>query len=236
MRGAIEQYLRYLDKENGESAAKDAEGKLNVYVLGITKRGPDRISREHRLGDMHVNNLTLTQLQNWRGSLVRRDPGDPDLERRSKDTANRVMSSFKAALNHAFQDEANGIENDNAWRRLKAFDGVGKSREDHFTEGEVLSLIEGAAKQEPEFANVIEAVFHSGARPPHEIAALDVRHFDARRAQLTIPEGKTGSRVTTLSPEGVQFFSACATARNHATYCCRGRMARDGVRAISTAG
>ena len=83
-------------------------------------------------------------------------------------------------------------------------------------EAEVLALIEAAAKQEPEFANVIEAVFHTGARPPHEIAALDVRHFDARRAQLTIPKGKTGSRIVTLSPEGVAFFRRMAEGKKPA--------------------
>ena len=64
-----------------------------------------------------------------------RDEGGDDQEdrRRSQDTANRVLTILKAALNHAFADEANGIANrDGAWRRVRKFKGVAEPRSDHF--------------------------------------------------------------------------------------------------------
>jgi integrase len=197
---ACERYIDHLQAHNGERAAKDARSKLKKHVLP-------------KLGENDVGKLTLTQLRQWFAGLVKHDKEDADAERRSKDTANRVLATFKAALNHAFADETNQLPSDKAWRALKAYKGVGTAREDHFTEAQVLTLIEKAREQDPAFADLIEATFHTGARPPGELAALDVRHFDAKRGQIVIPEGKTGSRVTTLTTEGVEFFRRLAEGK-----------------------
>ena len=196
VRAAAERYLEHLKAHKGERAMLDAEGKLDKHVLPA-------------LGDDAVSALTLTGLQKWLAGMVRRDKEDPDAERRSKDTVNRVLATFKAALNHAFEDDANGIHSDKAWRALKGFKAVGARREDHFTEAEVATLIDKAREQDAKFADLLEAGFYTGARYG-ELTALDVQHFDARRAHLHIPAGKTGARTVTLTPEGVEFFKRVA--------------------------
>jgi integrase len=174
-------------------------------VLCLDHKSGEAIKGCKGLGDFEVATLTLTQLQKWRDGMVKREKDDPDAERRSRDTANRVLSNLKAALNFVYADDANGILTDKAWRALKGFKAVGASRLDHFSEAEVLKLIEKAREQEHEFGDLLEAGFYSGARYG-ELAMLDVRHFDAHRAQIAIPGGKTGARFTTLTKEAVQFF------------------------------
>jgi hypothetical protein len=82
------------------------------------------------LGEHRVDRLTKTQIEGWLAGLVRNDPDDPDVRRRSQDTANRILTILKAALNLAFADEANNIGTDAAWRRVKPFRDVARSRED----------------------------------------------------------------------------------------------------------
>jgi integrase len=212
VRQAIERYLDYVKANKDERAAKDARSKLRLHVLREDADGKP-LKGKPGLGDHDVDQLTLTQMREWFAGLVRRDKEDPDVERRSKDTANRVLASFKAALNHAFTDEANRLPSDKAWRALRAYKGVGAARADHFTEAQVLTLIEKARDQDPAFADLLEATFHTGARPPSELAALELRHFDGKRGQIVIPEGKTGPRVTTLTSEGVAFFKRLAEGR-----------------------
>ena len=96
---AIEAYLAAKRASSGERAGGDAESKLQHAR-----------SLEHR----PVASLTLGELRTWRDGLV---------EGRSRSTVNRILASFKAALNHVFADEANGIASDNPWRRLEAFAG-----------------------------------------------------------------------------------------------------------------
>jgi integrase len=89
---------------------------------------------------------------------------------------------------------------------------VGAGREDHFSETEVAALIKAAREDEEHFANLLEAAFHSGARLG-ELVMLDVKHFDAKRHNLHIPGGKTGSRHTTLTAQAVAFFERISKGR-----------------------
>ena len=87
---------------------------------------------------MLVPSLTKNVLERWLRDLVRE--GDEETVRRSMDTANRLWTIFKAALNHAFADDANQIQSDKPWRTVEPFKKVGKPREDHFTEAQVVRL------------------------------------------------------------------------------------------------
>ncbi len=182
-------------KAQGEEQARDAEQRLALHVIP-------------KLGKRPISELTLTELRKWRDNLVSR-PVKPV----SRSTANRVMANFKAALNRAFADEANGLLTDKAWRVLEAFDDASKARLDHFTAAEVLKLIEKAQEKDALFAHLLEAGFYTGARYG-ELCLLDVRHFDAKRGQVEIPDGKTGARITTLTAEAVIFFKQLTEGKN----------------------
>ncbi|GJE13583.1 tyrosine-type recombinase/integrase [Methylobacterium longum] len=156
-----------------------------------------------RFGSSRIEDLTRRQLEAWRDGLVRTG-GDAEQCRRSQDTANRVLSIVKAMLNHAVGDPTNGLTNDSAWRLVRPFQRVGRPREVHFTPTEVLRLLEGC--EDAGFRDLLTAGFLTGARYG-ELAACQVRHFDAEDATLYVPRGKTGARIVILQPEATTFFA-----------------------------
>lgn len=209
------------------AAAVPVRAKLTVsdalddYLAGLAARSSHaREARQRidkwirpKLGGTRIDRLTKTQIETWRDAMVKpEDPDDPDARRRSQDSANRILTFLKAALNQAFADEANGIPTDTAWRRVKAFRESGSAREDHFDAAQVRTLIGKAATFDQAFANLCEAGFLTGARYG-ELTALEVQDFDAKRALLVIRQGKTGARPVTLTSEAISFFVRVTAGR-----------------------
>ena len=79
----------------------------------------------------------------------------------------------------------------------------------NFSEQDVHRLLRIARKQDPAFADLMEAVTHTGSRPPGELARLDVQDFDASTSTVKLKhrKGKGGwkERITYLTAEGVRF-------------------------------
>lgn len=194
---------------------------LDAYLTTLAARSPHAKEARQRvdkwirptLGATRIDRLTKSQIEAWLAGMIREDTeDDTDARRRSQDSANRVLTILKAALNQAFGDDANGIASDNAWRRIKSFRDVAGSREDQFEASQVRTLIAKAATFDKAFARLLEAGYLTGARMG-ELAALDVRDVDAARRTLTIRTGKTGGRTVTLSDEGAQFLAGAAKKR-----------------------
>lgn len=194
---AIDRYIRVLESRSAH--AREARQRADKHII------PD-------LGPIRIDRLSKTKIEEWLAGLVRDDAKDTDARRRSQDSANRILTVLKAALNLAFGDDANSIKTDTAWRRVKPFKNVGSARPDHFDAVQIRQLIAKAAKFDEAFANLIEAGYLTGARLG-ELTALDVRDFDAARSLLIIRTGKTGARVVSLSAESVQFFKKLAGNR-----------------------
>ena len=138
IRVAAEIYLDALQARNANSA-RDARGRLNKHFLPA-------------LGDVLITDLTKTRLDRWLAGLVSRSD-DAENVRRSKDSANRVLSMVKALLNHAMHDPTNGLTDDHAWRLVKPFKGVGEARRVHFTMEQARALIEAAPRRFCRFAH-----------------------------------------------------------------------------------
>lgn len=162
------------------------------------------------LGKYRIANLTTTAIAKWQADLVDEDD-DEDARRRSQDTANRILTILKAALNNAFQDEANHIPSDSAWRRVKPFQNVARARQVDLDEAQVRLLIAKAAKLDAAFAALLEAAFLTGARMG-ELTGATVRDLDAARHTLRV-DGKTGPRVVTLTSEAAGFLARQAKAK-----------------------
>jgi integrase len=212
-------FAQALRKATDAALPTPRQGRLTVrqavdgYITSLAARSLHSNETKQRadkhilpaLGGYRIDRLTKTQIERWRDGMVRDDPDDEDAKRRSQDSANRVLTILKAALNEAFQDEANKIETDAAWRRVKPYRDVGGARTDHFDATQVRQLIAKAKTFDKPFANLLEAGYLIGARYG-ELAALDVRDFDAGKAVLAIRKGKTGARAVTLTAEAVGFF------------------------------
>ena len=187
VRRAAEVYLEKLEAKNPRTA-RDTRGRLNLHFLD-------------KFGDELVTNLTKSKLEGWLNSMALKS-ADREAVRRSKDTANRVLSMVKALLNHALRDPANGITDDHAWRLVKPYRGVATPRATHFSEAQARALIE--ATPDREFADLLTAGFLTGARYG-ELIACSVRDFDELAKTLSV-DGKTGPRTVILQPEAVVFF------------------------------
>ena len=163
------------------------------------------------LGDYRVDRLTKTSIEHWLAGLVHEDEDDPDAKRRSQDTANRILTILKAALNKAFEDDANNIPTDAAWRRVKPFQQVARSRDDDLDAKQVRLLIANAATFDDALAHLIEAAYLTGARMG-ELAGCSVRDLDAARHTLRL-DGKTGQRIVSLTDETAAFLLRLANGR-----------------------
>jgi integrase len=187
VRRAAEVYLEKLEAKNPRTA-RDTRGRLNLHFL-------------NKFGDELVTSLTKSKLEGWLNSMALKSE-DREAVRRSKDTANRVLSMVKALLNHALRDPANGITDDHAWRLVKPYHGVATPRATHFSEAQARALIE--ATPDREFAALLTAGFLTGARYG-ELIACSVRDFDESARTLSV-DGKTGPRTVILQPEAASFF------------------------------
>ena len=95
-------------------AAAAAAGKmtvataLDVYFTALAGRSKHAeayraVANRHilpALGGHRVDRLNKTQIESWQAALVRDDPEDEDIRRRSQDTANRVLTHLKRAASH----------------------------------------------------------------------------------------------------------------------------------------
>ena len=193
---AAETYLDWLTAKNPRTAA-DTRGRLNRHFLP-------------HFGEGRITRLTKTMLDKWLASMVAKSD-DPEDVRRSKDTANRVLSMVKALLNHAMRDPSNGLTDDSAWRFVKPFHGVSKPRDIRYTDEEVRRLVDSAGNAA--LANLITGAYLTGARYG-ELAEARLSHFDARTKTLRVNVGKTGTRTIILQTSATNFFKKLTNRRS----------------------
>jgi integrase len=195
IRSAADTYLDWLTAKNRRTAA-DTKGRLNRHFLP-------------QFADRLITSLTKTALDRWLASMVA-SSGGPEQVRRSKDSANRVLTMVKALLNHALRDPSNGLIDDNAWRLVKPFQGVSKARDTRYTDEEVHRLIDGAP--DAAIRKLIMGAYLTGARYG-ELAEARVSHFDPRAKTLRINVGKTGTRTVILQTSAAEFFNRLTEQR-----------------------
>jgi integrase len=200
VRDVAETHLQMLAARNPRSA-HSTRGRLETKFLA-------------QFGDRTVLSLTKTQLDGWLASMVSKSE-DPETVRRSKDSANRVLSMVKALLNHAVRDPANGIKDDSPWRLVKPFHGVAKPRDIRYTPDEIRRLISSAPDQAT--SNLIKGAYLTGARFG-ELAQALVRDFDPKAKTLWINSGKTGSRSIILQTDAAQYISSLCEDRDGADF------------------
>ena len=191
---AAANYLKVLSVRNAQTAY---DTKLRLEKHFLTK-----------FSEKAVANLTKTMLDNWLASLVVKSD-NPEAIRKSKDSANRVLSMVKALLNHAIRDQSHGLKDNSPWRLVKPFDQVSKPRDVRYTDEEVRKLINSV--NDPSLANLIKAAFLTGARYGEMMESL-VSSVDFAAKTWTV-RGKTGGRTILLQKSAVEFFEALIEGR-----------------------
>lgn len=148
-----------------------------------------------------VMSLTRTEIRRWHQQIAATNSEDPEKYRQRCNTANRNLSSLKAALNFSYHEGR--VSDRSAWDQVKPFRDVDAPRVRYLSETEARRLINRASR---EFRPLVRAGLLTGCRYG-EIISLEVNHFDADAAVLQINEGKTGKvRNVPLTDEGLQFF------------------------------
>ena len=154
------------------------------------------------LGNRRLADLTAADLATWRNNLVAAD-SDEETVRRSRDTANRLLGMVKAAFNLAFNHGL--VADDRAWRRVKAFRGVGEARMVLLSDTDIQLIADHAR---PDLRALILLAAWSGCRWG-EIRSLRVRDFDQTSGMITV-RGKTGRRTIHLPPAAIALLRSLA--------------------------
>jgi integrase len=179
-------YVTHQKAHVGTANSSDAEGRFERLVY----RTP--------FGATMLDKLRTTQIKEWLNAQLDEE-GDEEALRRSKDSANRNLTTLKAALNLALRDRL--VASDAGWKTVTRFPNAGRRRELYLSVSDRAALVEHC---DPHLAALVTALMLTAVRPG-EIASANVGDFNQARGTLTI-SGKTGRRTVTLSTTAVEFL------------------------------
>ncbi len=170
------------------------------------------------LGSGLVSHLSTKKLREWHEALIKNPPrakgspikqdyakmlNDPEVIRRRKATANRILTILKAALNYVWRDGL--VPSDEAWRKVKPFHNVDIPKIRYLELVECQRLINAC---DPDFRKLVHAALLTGCRYG-ELTKLKVDDFDSTNKSIFIRETKNGKpRYIPLTEEGVVFFDS----------------------------
>jgi integrase len=177
-----------------------------------------------RLGDQEVSQLTSAQLRRWLIGVAdqparKRSKADgrqkfkalngDESVRRRRSSANRILATLKAILNHAY-DERRCPSNDAWGRRLKRFKGVDGARTRFLSTAEAVRLINAC---EEDFRLLVRAALETGCRYG-ELCRLEVSDFSPSGGTVAVRRSKTWrQRHVVLTAEGAAFFRRVCAGR-----------------------
>jgi integrase len=179
---ACGQYVEDRRREKGEECAQDAQKRFERTIYA------------DELGASALTKLRTAHLKAWRDRLALK-PG----------SANRTLTTLKAALNLAVANRQVPAALMQEWRELKPLKGAGKRRDLYLDLAQRRALLDAARGA---IRALIEAALLTGARAG-ELVKATRSQFDARTGSMTFT-GKTGSRTVPLSPAAVKLFKRLA--------------------------
>ncbi len=216
--------------------AYTVERALTDYFAEREQRGSkgvraDRYAADARIapliGEVELSKLTAHKIKAWRreietapkllrtakGAIERRtaifDPADLEATRSRKATANRVLTTLKAALNYAFAEGK--VSSDTAWRQVKARREVDAPLVRFLTAPECVRLVNAA---DDAFRTLIRGALVTGARYG-ELGRMRVADFNAGSGMISVRLSKSGkSRHVALNDEGRRLFEGLTTGRS----------------------
>jgi len=209
---AMEAYFEFLEAHR--RTARDARVRAEALII------PE-------LGDLEVQALTAERIRKWHLGLakmaarvrtrasanqqhkhVQREDG-ADGTRRRRATANRMLTTLKAALNLAWRE--GHTPSDAAWRRVEPFKGVDAARVRYLTVAECRRLINGCA--DDDFRRLVQAALATGCRYG-ELCRLTVADFNADGGTIAIRQSKTSRpRHVVLNDESIALFRQWCAGR-----------------------
>jgi len=128
-------------------------------------------------------------------------PATDDEKRARKDSANRVLTILKAALNHAL--DRRRVTGGEAWQSVKPYRGTTNARVRFLSAEDQVRLVNACPA---DFKNLVRGALLTGARYG-ELARLRVEDFNSTAGTVFIAESKSGKpRHVVLTEEGKRLF------------------------------
>ena len=207
---------------------------LRDYLEDARRRGMKSVDRTEcaakahilpELGPIQVAKLTRGRLEGWLSKLaespkrkrtklgaerpaVAEAPKTAEEKRARKDTANRVLTVLKAALNHA--KDRGRVGEAEAWQTAKPFKNVASARIRFLTPQEQVRLVNVCP---PDFRRLVRAALFTGARYG-ELCRMRVGDLDQHGGTVLVAESKSGKpRRIVLTPEAKEWFTSEAAGR-----------------------
>lgn len=209
------------------------------YLIDAEARGVhgvrimDQNAQAHilpELGGLELTTLTPRRVQKWHQALAqlprrrtgraRREgeaviyqdgPATEDEKRARRDTANRILTVLKAALNFA---QRHGHGRSLNWSQVRPFQNVSQARLRFLSVEEQQRLVNGCP---PDFRSLVQGALFTGARYG-ELAKVRVCDFNAQAGTLFIQFGKAKGggykpRHVALTEEGQRWFASHTAGR-----------------------
>jgi integrase len=176
------------------------------------------------LGSIELEKVSRARLESWLEKLAKTPPrirtpkGQPPKYRepddaaegirRRRESANRVLTMLKAALNLAYQHGRTPSKA--AWESVKPYRDVAAAKIRYLDDKESTRLVEACTSP---FRYLVIGALLTGARYG-ELASMRVGDFDAAAGTIHVPRSKSGkSRHIFLTEEGKEFFASIATGK-----------------------
>jgi integrase len=137
-------------------------------------------------------------------------PSTEDEKRARRDSANRIWTSLRAALNLALK--SGRVSDGSAWKGVKSFEGTTSARIRHLTIADQVRLVNACP---PDLRRLVTGALHTGARFG-ELISLEVRDLDVIGGTVHVAAhiAKTGKpRNVVLTAEGRTFFESITAGR-----------------------
>jgi integrase len=170
----------------GVTKAETVEAACKAYVKNLAKEKPDaatdpmlrfkKLVYDTPFGKRRLDKLLPTHVRDWRNALA--------TGKRKKSTVNRIMRSFKAAMNFAYENGL--VASDRAWSVVNPFPVADGQRENFLTKAQVKDLLNAAPN---DLAALLKGYLYTGCRPG-ELPKARVKHFDAKAGMLMLSSNK----------------------------------------------
>lgn len=211
VKNAITDYMADYERRSGKDTAR-MQAVIDAHILPA-------------LGEIEVKHLTRAKVRNWHHGLaeaparlrtrpgkvqnVKDAPATSDDKRKRKNTANRVLTVLKAALNHAYHE--GHAATDAAWMAVQPFQNVDSPKVRYLIDEEATRLVNVCPD---DLRSIVIAALLTGARYG-EIAALKAHDLDLNAGTLRIADSKSGKpRNIVLTEEGRRFFDQATVGKS----------------------
>jgi integrase len=211
---ALEDYLDYLET-HGKSVER-VRYAVDAYI-------------RKEFGHVIVSELTSKKISDWHKKLIEEKPRkrskkgkisfnddavkEDDYKRKRKNSANRILTSMKAALNKAYNEGK--VSSDDAWRRVKPYRNVDTARIEFLRLNECGRVVNACDK---DFRKMVQSALLTGCRYG-ELTKMRIKDYNSDIGTLYISESKTGKpRHIALEDQGVRFFNRHIIGKNMNDY------------------